>query len=81
MPLSVYILGRLDLLGHDIGQVAAHAQSTCPTILFATSSTIWMGDFTSMLFNGKTVSRTKKNFRRNSTLIDDTKCRKWGDLG
>jgi len=27
MPLIVYILGRLDLLGHDIGQVTAHAHS------------------------------------------------------
>jgi len=33
MPLIVYIFGRLDLLGHDIGQLTAHAHSTCLTIL------------------------------------------------
>jgi len=37
------ILGGLYLLGHDIGQGAAHAHSTCRTILFATSSKIWGG--------------------------------------
>ena len=37
MPLIAYILGRHDLLGHDIGQVTARANSTCRTMLFATS--------------------------------------------
>jgi len=29
MPLTVYISRRLDHLGHDIGQITAHAHSTC----------------------------------------------------
>jgi len=32
IPLIVYILRKLDLLGHDTGQVTAHAHSTRQTI-------------------------------------------------
>jgi len=44
MPLTVYIVHRVDLLGHDAGQVTAHAQSTCRTTEHVPASwRIWGG--------------------------------------
>jgi len=66
MPLTVYISRRLDLLGHDIGQITAHEHSTCRAIEHvATSWKIWRWWLQSLV----TASRTK-NFWRKRTPLD-----------